>query len=587
MIVVLAREMVASSIALIAILFLFLLSGIITPAEALSGLSNQGMITVALLFIIAAAIHNTGISYSIALFFLNRKKKAGMAISMLKMMVPASFLSAFLNNTPIVLMFTPIVKKWAKWLNFTPSKFLIPLSYATIFGGICTLVGTSTNLVVHGMMIDSGLDGFSMFELGKVGVPCAIIGWIYLAFIGNKLLPERKGILGVVREHKKEYVIGMKVTGKCPLIGKTIQDAGLRNLDNVYLIEIERRGKLFGPVSPKERIMDGDILCFAGITSGVVGLQEIPGLVPAAHKMFEGDMSPNIAHVVEAVISESSPLLGKTIKEADFRNRYNAGVLAVHRNGQRIKARIGDISLRAGDALLLLARDKFLRDWSDSIDFYLVSKVKEKEPRPFHKAYLAVGILIAMVSAVALRDMLPSIGGHKISMFYAASAAVALMIISRCLTIDQAKKSVKLNILLTIAAALGISKALYNSGAAGVIADSLINGVERFGPVGVLAGIYIITAVFTEVITNTAAAALIFPIAYSAALQLGINPKPFFIAIAIAASASFITPIGYQTNLIVKGPGGYRFNDYLKVGLPLSILFFIVSVVLIPLFWHF
>jgi len=585
MLICMVREIAPTSIILAGGLLLCLVFGIVTPAQALSGLSNQGMVSIALLFIVAAGAQHTGALHSISHYFLTKRKKAGMISSMFRMMVPVSFLSAFLNNTPIVIIFTPIIKKWAERLDYAPSKFLIPLSYATMFGGMCTLVGTSTNLVVHGMMLESNLGGFSMFELAKIGIPCAIVGWIYLAFFGHRLLLERKDIFKTVKENRKEYIVGMKVTPKCSLVGKTIQDGGLRNLKNVYLMEIERRGDAFGPVSPKEIIEKDDILYFVGATSGVLDIHDIPGLVPAAHKMFEKDFAEISAHFVEAVVSDSSPLLGKTIKEANFRAKYDAGVVTIYRNGQRIKGKIGDIKVRAGDTLLLLARDEFLNNWADSRDFYLASKIKTKEPKPTYKGYLALAILAGMVLAVALREVLPSVGGNKISMLYAASVAAALMLATRCLTINQAKNAFKFNILLTIACALGLSKALQNTSVASIGASFLINAAKGFGSTGVLALIYLITSLFAALITNKAAVAFIFPIAYAAALQLGVNPKPFFIAITIAAAASFATPIGYQTNLIVQGAGRYKFNDYLKVGLPLNILFFILSTVLIPLFW--
>ena len=449
------------------------------------------------------------------------------------------------------------------------------------------MIGTSSNLIVYGMMVQNDLGSISMFELAKVGVPCMLAGWAYLIFFGNKLLPARKDIFETVRENRKEYVIGMKVTHSCPAIGKTIKDAGLRNLKNVYLLEIERGGKAFGPVSPEERILEGDILYFVGVSTSITDLQEIPGLVPAAHKVVERDFADSTSHFVEAVVSNSSPILGKTVKEVDFRTRYKAGVIAIHRNGERIKAKVGDIRLRAGDVLLLLARDAFLRDWGDSEDFFLVSKFGFRKPKRKKKAYIALSVLVLMVLAATIGSILPPIRGNKISMFYAAAAAAALMIITKCVTVAQAKDSIKLNVLLTIACALGVSKALQNSGAAGAVATFIVSSVKGVGPIGVLIGIYVLTMIFSELVTNSAAAALIFPIASSAALQLGVSPKPLFIAIAVAASASFATPVGKPANLIVQGAGGYKFRDYIRVGLPLNILFLIIATLVIPVFWHF
>ena len=581
---VLLLEIFPSSIVLAGGLLMLLITGVVSPTEALSGLSNQGMITIAILFIVAAGVLNTGALTPTVHYLLRRKKRKGPKMLLVKMMVPVSALSAFLNNTPIVAIFTPIVKKLTERYDFSPSKFLIPLSYAAIFGGMCTLIGTSTNLVVHGMMLDTGDRGLSMFELAKIGVPCTILGWLYLLLVGQKLLPERKDILERVRDDAKQYSIAMRVAQSSPIIGQTVQDAGLRNLKNIYLIEIERGQTRFGPVSHNEKIKEGDILYFVGITKGIADLDNIPGLVPAAHEMFEKDLASDSSHLVEAVVSESSPVLGKTVKESNFREKYQAGVVAIHRGGEKIEAKVGDVRLKSGDVLLLYARSTFLKNWKYSRDFYLVSTITKRDPKAYHKAPLAAAIMAFMVILATFGNVLD---GGKISMFYAASIAAALMIITKCVSINGAKDALNMNVLVTIACALGISKAMHNSGSADMIAGAMVNFAKDFGPIGVLAAIYLLTNIFAEIITHAAAAAIVFPIAYAASFQLGVDPRPFFIAIAIAASASFSTPIGYQTNLIVQGAGGYKFRDYLKVGLPLNILFLILSILIIPLFWKF
>lgn len=583
----LALEIAGADFLLFAALSALIFTGIISPGEALAGFSNQGMLTVAVLFVISRAVQNTGALNNIARFFLSNKSEKGVSRLMLKMMLPVTFLSAFLNNTPIVVIFTQMVKKWAERLHLSPSKFLIPLSYAAIFGGVCTLIGTSTNLVVHGLMLENGMAGISMFELARIGVPCALIGWLYMAFIGKKLLPERKHLLEVVGANRKEYVVEMNVQKGCEFAGKTIKEAGLRNLKGLFLLEIERNGESIGPVSSEEKVHKGDRLMFVGITSAIVELQEISGLVPVARELFEKDFAAMQPHLIEAVVSSSSPVLGKTVKECKFRLHYGAGVIAVHRNGERIRSKIGSIRLKTGDTLLLLAGKEFLDNWKNSQDFYLISDVKSVKPRSKRKSYIAMTIVGLMVLVATIGRYLPEIGGQRIGMLHAVLAAAILMVLTRCVRFSEARQSLRLDILIIIACAFGISKALQNSGAAGAIAGFMINTVKSLGPIGVLAGIYLITTVFTEIITNNAAAALIFPIAFSAASQLGVSPRPLFIAIAIAASASFATPIGYQTNLIVQGAGGYKFSDYFKVGLPLNILFFIASMIIIPLFWSF
>jgi di/tricarboxylate transporter len=546
-----------------------LLFGVVTPEQALSGFSNEGTIIVALLFVVAAGVQKTGALDLISRFFLTDRGKTSIVSSMFHLIVPVSVLSAFLSNTTVVTVFAPMVRKWTQWLDHSASKFLIPLSYATIFGGMCTLIGTSTNLVIHGLMLDSGIQGLSMFELAKIGVPCAILGWLYLAFVGHKALPDRRDFLQEVEGEKKEYVMEMKVQRGCEFIGKSIQDAGLRNLKNVYLLSIDREDKLLGVVSPREVIQKDDRLIFVGRTSAILELQEIRGLVPAAEQMQEADFLRMSADFVEAVVSHSSPILDKSIKEANFRSRYNSGVIAVHRNGERVEGKIGDIKIKPGDTLLLFATKEFLKTWSDSSDFYLVSKIKTQEPVQEKKAVIAMLILFAMVLVVAFNDHLPLIAGQKISMIYAAFAAAALMRLAGCMTTGQAKASLNLNVLFTIAGAIGVSHALVTSAA------------------GSLALIYIGTAVLTLLITNIAAATMFFPIAFATGAHLGVDPRPFIIAVAVAASASFASPMSYQTNLIVQGAGGYKFRDYLKAGLPLNALFFAASIILIPVFWPF
>jgi len=578
----LAFELAGADAILFSALAVLMLFGIVTPQEALAGFSNKGVMTVGLLFIVSHAVQTTGALDGLSSRFLAKSKDGPLAWIMLRMMIPVTCLSAFLNNTPIVVMFVPVIKKWAGRLNIPSSKFLLPLSYAAIFGGICTLIGTSTNLVVHGLMLENGFEGISMFELSRIGIPCAVLGWLYLAFVGKRFLPERKDIFEVIKDKRKEYVVAMEVRRGCDFIGKSIQEAGLRNLRGLYLVEIERGDKSLGPVSHEEVIQQGDHLMFAGVTTAVADLCDIPGLVP-----LEEDLRGIRQHLVEVVVSANSPVIGRTIKESGFRTKYGPAIIAVHRNGERVLSKVGSIVLRPGDTLLLLTTPDFMQNWKNSEDFYLISTIKALKRKVYHKSYLALGILALMILGATLGRHFPKIAGEHFSMFHSGFAAVLLLILTRCVKIDEARRSVRWTILITIACAFGISKALQNSGAAAVIAGGVIQMARGMGTIGILAAVYLITTLFTEIITNNAAAALVFPIAFSAAQQAGVNPKPFFIAIAVGASASFLTPIGYQTNLIVQGPGGYKFGDYFKVGLPLNLLFFIAAMVIIPFFWNF
>lgn len=573
---------------MLATLAALFLAGVLSPKEALAGFSNEGMITVALLFVLSEAIRNTGVLNGIVYRYLGNEKKRSTSWLMLKMMVPIAGLSAFLNNTAIVAIFAPTVKKWTENLNLPASKFFIPLSYATVLGGCITVIGTSTNLIVNGLLHQNGMRGFSFFELGWVGIPCTIIGLLYLVFVGSKLLPSHKDVRDLVSENSREYVVEMLVKSDSPLVGKSIQQAGLRNLRGLFLIDIERKGQSLGTVSPNELLASEDRLMFAGVTSAVLDLQQIPGLVPAAHKMFEDDMKSLKLHLIEAVISSNSPVLGKTVKECGFRSRYDAGVVAVHRNGERIQQKIGEIQLRAGDTLLLFAQEEFIQNWQNSQDFYLISSLGDKPPAGTWQGYALLAMTVLMVVGAVLGESGHlKLGGQELGILPMALVALLGAFFLKTIRGRDAQRSLRLDVLIAIACSFGISKALEKTGIAQFTADQIIGVFSQFGSYGVLAGIYLMANIFTEFMSNNAAAVILFPIAVATAHQLGVDPMPFVVAITIAASYGFSTPIGYQTHLMVQGAGGYKFSDYLKVGPLLNLICFVVAMLIIPHIWHF
>ncbi len=572
----LIREMLAPDLIFLGMLAILIVSGVLSPEEALVGFSNPGMISVGALFVVAGALQNTGALGFVATRIFGRIESDRRTL--LRMMIPIAGISAFLNNTPIVAMFTPVVIDWTRRHRVSPSRFLIPLSYATILGGMCTLIGTSTNLVANGLMMGYGLPSMSFFELSAVGVPCAIVGLAFIALIGWRLLPDRKDLIESLEESRREYLVELKVAPDCPLAGQGIEEAGLRHLPGLFLIRIERAEEIVAPVGPEERLRVGDRLVFTGVVSTIVDLQKIRGLVPAGeHRDGEGRFLEG-NNLSEAVVSEDSPLIGSTIRDANFRTRYGAAVVAVHRGGRRLSGKIGDIVLRAGDTLLLEASPGFARAFRNSPDFYLVSEVPDSTPPRFEKAVPALLILVALVATVTA-GVLPMITASLL----AASAVVVL----GCLSVGETRGAVDMSVLVLIAAAFGVGKALEKTGAAGMIATFLVESGAQIGPVGVLAAVYLATSILTEVISNAAAVALVFPIALEAAKQFGVDARPFAIAITAAASSSFAAPIGYQTNLMVYGPGGYRFADFLKIGIPLKLLVFAVAIVCIPYAWPF
>jgi len=577
MLIALALEILAPDVILFVSLAALFLGGILTPEEAFYGFSNKGMLTVAILFIVAYAAQSSGILESAAARVMGRGD--GLRRSIVRMTLPTAALSAFLNNTPIVAMFAPAIRDWARARGLSPSKFLIPLSYASIFGGVCTLIGTSTNLVVNGLLQQEMGRSLTFFELAWVGVPAALAGIAYLSLVGHRLLPDHKGPVDDLIESGREYLVEMEIRAGCPLIGKTVADAGLRNLQGLFLAEIYRDGESIAPVTPSDRLRLQDRLLFTGMVNSIVQLQKIENLIPVDEPCLYHDLRRSgQARVVEAVVSRMSPMLGRTIKEGNFRAHYGAVVLSVHRSGERVVDKVGNITLRAGDTLLLLVNDDFFKTWNRSRDFYMISTGTTMPALDRKKS---------VISIVCLTGMVILAGAGVMPIFNASILAASILLLTGTVTPTEARKSIEWNVLIVIACAFGISKAMDKTGAAALIAHGIINAVHGLGPLGLLGAVYFITSLMTEVITNNAAAALAFPIAISAASQAGVNPMPFVIAVAIGASAAFSTPFGYQTNMIVYGPGSYRFRDFIRIGLPLNFLFMVVALVVIPLVWRF
>ena len=502
MIVALIMDKLRPGIVLLTVVVSFLCVGILSPQEMLEGFSNKGMITVAMLFLVSEGIRQSG-ALSEFIKKLLPQKCSSVFKGQLHILPSVACISAFLNNTPVVVIFAPIIKRWAESVHLPATKFLIPLSYVTILGGICTLIGTSTNLVVHGMVLEAGYEGFSMFELGKVGVVIAVAGIIYLFFCSGKLLP-------TYREDRKEQ---------------------------------------------------------------------------------EDEDAPNNLHKVEADLGARFPGLNKTLGEFNFTRHYGAIVKEVISRGVRYHQNLDKVVLHEGDTLILWADDSFIPTWGESSVFLMIANGKDhQEPVSKKKRYLALGLLIVMIVGATIGELpyvKETFPDMQLDMFFFASITTIIMAWTKIFPPKKYTKYISWDILITIACAFAISKAMENSGFASMIASRIITMADDLGPYALLAIIFIITNIFTELITNNAAAALSFPIALSVATQLNVDPMPFFVVICVAASASFSSPIGYQTNLIVQSIGGYKFTDFIKIGLPLNIITFLISVFLIPLIWEF
>jgi len=550
--------------------------GVLTPEQAVSGLSNEGVITVGVLYIVAAGLRETGVMAAMAQRLLGTPKS--ILNAQLRMMAPVMGMSALVNNTPIVAMWLPVLDEWAKKHRISPSKLMLPLSYAAILGGVCTLIGTSTNIVVNGLLKSHApLDPpLHLFDLVPVGVPCALIGLGYVLLCGRWLLPDRRA---AVREFDdpKEYTVEMLVESGSALVGKTIEQAGLRQLRAMYLMEIDRDGDVIPAVSPTERLQANDRLVFVGIVESVVELQKIRGLKPATDQVFKLDSPRARRTLIEAVVSNTCPLVGKTVRDGRFRTIYNAAIIAVSRNGERIHKKIGDIVLQPGDTLLMEAHPSFVDQQRNSRDFYLVGRI-EGYTAPRHERALVAGLIFA--------GMVLAAGMGWLTMLHAAMLAAGFMIICRCCPSAVARASVDWQVLLAIAASFAIGKAMETTGIANAFARTMLE-VAGDNPWLALAGVYLLTNVCTELMTNNAAAVLMFPIGLATAATLNVSYMPFAMAIMFAASLGFSTPLGYQTHLMVYGPGGYRFTDFLRMGIPLNLLMGAIAVTLIPFFWPF
>ncbi|RLS82544.1 MAG: SLC13 family permease [Planctomycetota bacterium] len=553
---------------------LLLAAGVITPDEALKGMSNEGMVTVAALFIVAAAVERTGALASLVDRTLGRPKS--LATAQVRTMIAPGVISAFTNNTPVVALMVPAIRDWAKKNRFSISKLLMPMNAAVVLGGLCTLIGTSTNVVVSGLVAAKRGQPLGMFDITWLGVPLFAIGLVYLIVASRFLLKDRRPPMST-SDDPRQYSLEMVVDQGSPLVGRTIEAAGLRHLHGLFLMEIDRGGRVIAAVAPTERLQAGDRLVFVGVLDSVVELQKIRGLRPATDQVFKLDDPRSERVLVEAVVSPSCPLVGRTIREGQFRSTYGAVVIAVARDGERLQMKIGDIVLQPGDTLLVEAGQAFIDRQRSNRHFYLVSEVTGSTPPRHDKAWIACTVLAAMVLAAAL-ELVPMVAAALV----AAAAVVGL----RCISSTEARRSIEWESLLLIAASFGLARAMEKTGLAEMVAHSTIAAAGN-NPYVVLAALYLVTMLFTELMSNNAAAVLTFPIAWQTAADLGVNPMPFVMAITVAASCGFATPMGYQTNLMIYGPGGYKFSDYMRFGGPLNLLVMAVTVALAPLIWSF
>jgi di/tricarboxylate transporter len=550
--------------------------GVLTPSEIVSGLGNEQVAVVILILLFSEVVRKTNIIEN-TFDRLCRKVKTYHGFLGRMVMIVAAFSTIF-SNISLVAVLMPFVHNWSKRNNIYPSKLLIPLSYAAILGGSATLIGTSTNLIINGMVEEQtlmpGLDSLQILDFARVGFPMIILGTLYLLIAGKWLLPTRKAIVDDLQTHNREYVIEAKVKSNSHLIGKTIGESGLNEIQGLVLVAILRKSFKITSV-PSDVLLDrGDILIFTGET------QNIADLITTN----SGLMLPEVgtltrmrrAEVVEVVISQNSALIQKTVRDSNFRGKYDAAIIAVHRNGERIEGKLGNVMLKAGDVLLLFAGENFLSRTSDTNDFYFISKVREYLKLESWKTALLVGGLLLVIVLALL---------HVISLFMGFTLMIVTSLILKVTSPKEIPASIDYNLAMVIVLSLALGTAMIKSGAAAVLANAMLTVFLPLGKTGLLFGIYLITSILTLLVTSKAAIAIAFPIALTLAYTLGINPMPFILSVAYAGACTFITPYGYATNLMVSGPGGYTFRDFLRIGFPMTILYMVVALIILSAFY--
>ncbi len=543
-----------------------LLTGVLTPKEVLNGLSNQQLIIIFLLMMVTAGIRVIFGSKAFTKLFSTAMRPRAF---LMRMMVSVSSISAFMNNTPIVAFMIPYVKDWAERSGYPPSKFLMPLSFATMLGGMITVIGTSTNLILTGLMAEYNMPPLHFTDFLYLGLAVTASGILFLYFIGYRMLPDREDKLDLLRGHLKEYIVETELYHGSPLAGKTVKSAGLRNLRDLFLAEIIRKEKVISPIAPDLTLEEGDTLFFSGNPEAILKvLSDYDGLhLPAQDRLN----SYGHFHFCEAVIPAHSDLIGVRIRDSDFRSKFNASIIAIHRNGKRVAGRVGEMELSGGDFLLLLSDGRGDVGKHEKDLFQLSTPLKINDVKPPWYSWIGFASFALLVCGVA--GLLP--------LFHVCVLILVMMILPGILDIKEIRRQLDLNLLTVLVCSLAVGIALEKSGTADLVAQGIILAGQWLGSAGLIICLFVATILLTSLITNAAAVAIMFPIAMAMAQQSGLSTTPFFIAIAFAASGSFLTPIGYQTNLMVYGPGGYTFRDFFRVGGLLTILYSVVCIVFI------
>jgi di/tricarboxylate transporter len=564
-----------TDVVLVGAMITLTLAGILKPDEALQGFASNGVMTIAALYIVVAGLRETGAMAWISRWVLGRPRS--LTVAQGKLLAVTATLSAVINNTPVVALFIPVAQEWSSRFGYSISKLLLPMNHMVILAGMCTLIGTSTNLIVNSLLVKAVPESnLGLFDLIWIGGPLTIIGFAYMLVATRWLLPDRQSPVEQL-QNAREYSVEARVTPNGPLVGRTIAEVGLRSMKHAFVLEISRGERLLTAVGPDETLQGNDRVTFVGVVDAVNDLRRVPGLLVAEDQTYRLNLRHAQRCLVEIVLSANSPLVGQTVREAAFRGQYNAAVISISREGARLEGKLGDVRLRPGDTLLVETDHGFVERHKYNRDFLLVSSLQDSSPPDFGRAPLAFLILIAMLAVSAL-EIVP--------LFQASFIAAGLMVATGCVTLAIARRSIEYSVLAGIAASFALGFALAESGAADLLAG-WIGSIAKGDPFWALVVLYVATVVVTELITNNAAGVLMFPIAMAVAQDGNVSYLPYVISVMVGASAGFITPIGYQTNLMVYGPGGYRWSDYIRFGTPLSIITGIATVLIVPRVWPF
>lgn len=564
--IALARELAPPPFVILGAVVGLLLLDVITTEQALAGFANPAPLTVAALYVVARAVQRTGgVTAAVDMLLAGAHdgdRPPSARGVLMRMLPPVMATSALLNNTPIVAVLAPNLATWAEERGLSSSKLLIPLSYAAILGGVLTAVGTSTTLVVSGLMEQAGLAPLGLLEPLRFGLPVAVVGGAVIALAAPRLLPTRSAAHQSFRVGAKAFTLSVQVIADGPVDGVTIAEAGLRALRGVYCVQVRRGDQVMAPVGPDIQLLGGDELTFVGNVHRVVDLQHRRGLSSSeAHHASAIGGTTQVFY--EGVIGQSSPLVGQTLKQVGFRARYGAAVVAIHRAGAPVGDKLGEVTLKVGDTLLCLAGAGFAGRAQESGTFALVAAIGAEAP--LDKRRTRVALLV-------LAGMLVLAGSGLLTILEASLAAALALVATRVMTAAQARQAVDVPVIVVIAAAFGLGAAVESSGLADAIAGLVETVAGPFGTVGLVVGLILLVVLLTELITNNAAAVLAFPVALATAERADLAARPLLLAVAVAASLSFVTPLGYQTNLMVYGLGGYRFGDFARLGVPVAVV---------------